>query len=81
MPPSWRDKVVGKPTLSYHEVRLFFIPRYKLSGTPGIARGFLNHKKNPAGNLQGPSIPKKASFFWEEGKGRGETGGRTYGET
>jgi hypothetical protein len=38
-------------------------------------------KKNPAGNLQGPSIPKKADFFWAEGKGRGETGGRTYGET
>src|SRR5690606_5601404 len=34
------DVVVGKPTISYHEVRLFLIPRYKLSGTPGIARGF-----------------------------------------
>ncbi len=39
---------------------------------------YFSVKKNPADiNLQGPSI----SLFRIEGKGRGETGGRTYGET
>jgi hypothetical protein len=35
--------VVGKPTLSYHGSEVFLIPRFKLSGTPGIARGFQTH--------------------------------------
>lgn len=34
-------------------------------------------KKKPCKNLQGPSM----SNLGLEGKGRGETGGRTYGET
>jgi hypothetical protein len=38
---------------------------------------FFRKKKNPADNLQGPST----SYYRIEGKGRGETGGRTYGET